>query len=220
MLATYGTSGDFPQALKFTYNSVSQSAWLLPGMVVDVNRTFPTALGNYIVEEISSSLDALTVWRHSVTLRYGQGEVSETFERSFLDAARVPIVSPPVRATFELDVTNVGQAVGLQPNRYTVQLPPGVKDMGILSWDWWFPTDPPTGADFNADILVNGVSIFPALAANKVVVAAASTAVASGIKFLTNNRRLVEGDQISINVTQVGSTLSGKYSLGHLNFVV
>lgn len=220
LLDAYGTDGNFPQSFKFNYNSHSQPAWLLPGMVVDVLRTFPRALGDYVVEEINSSLDKLTVWRHSVTLRFGQGDVSSTFEDDFIRAARVPIVSPPVRVTFELDISNAGQSTGFVTNRYTVQLPPGVAFATIQSWDAQFPTDPPTGSGYIADIYLNGASIFPSGSANKINVADGSTAVASGMTFVSNNLTMQTGDVITFLVIQVGSTTPGSYALIHLNYVV
>ncbi len=214
LLALYGTSGNYPEYLNFTYNSHSQPAWLLPGMVVDVLRTYPDATGNYVVEAVSSTLEKLQVWRHSVTLRLGKGDVSESFERDFLAAARVPIVSPPIRATFEMDMTNEGQFVGISPNRYTVQLPPGVAYATIASWDWWFPSSPPAGADYKANILLNGSIIV------QVVVPDGSSAVQSGIEFSAANIQVGNGDYFSIDVIQVGSTNPGRYSLGHLNMIV
>jgi len=77
LLDLYGTSGDFPEKITFSYNSERQAAWLTPGMIIDVIKTFPTASGNFTVEEVSSE-EQSCVWRHNVTLRAGLGEVNES----------------------------------------------------------------------------------------------------------------------------------------------
>lgn len=221
LLEMFGTDGDFPKRITFSYNSNRQSAWVTPGMIIDINHTFPNFTGDATIEQVISDEQELNLWRHTVTCRVNLGEVTDeaTLEDVILSGARVPIISPPERATFELDIDDVGQATGLWTNRYTVRIPPGLVSFGIASWDWWFPSNPPTGASYIVDILLNGTSIFATGNANKINVPAGSTSVQTGIQFVTNNIRVYDGDVLSINVIQVGSTNPGGYSLGHLNFV-
>lgn len=226
LLDAFETSGAFPQTLVFTYNSKLQPGWLVPGNVLDIDRTFPTALGNYIVEQVDSQEEADTIWRHTVTCRYGKGEVTDAqLLAQFQTSARVSINSPPLRATALLfqdipGTTNPGASVGLVAARYVVPAIPGGGSVGVASWDAFFPTDPPTGADFVGDILLNGTTIFPAGNANKIVVPDGETAIVSGIRFVSDNIRLVEGDVLTFNVIQVGSTNKGKNAVFHLNFIV
>lgn len=211
LLALYGTSGDFPESIVFLYNSHSQSEWLLPGMMVDVNRTFPDAVGNYVVEEVDSQLDQLSVWRHAVTLRLGQGDVSGTFEADFLQAGRLWVNTPPTLATFEIGIdTNLIAAV--QPNTYRF------RGSGIIaSWDARTLTDPPTGASLIIDLLLNGTSIFPAGNPAKINIGDGVTAEQGGFIFVSQNLAYSDGDVMTMSIIQVGSTTPGKNGLVHLN---
>ncbi len=233
LLDLYGNAGAYQITLVFQYNSKQQPQWLTPGMVLDVDRTFPTALGNFTVEQVDSQMqddpdgpDGPGVWRHTVTCRTGLGDVTEA---QALDAgrtaARVPITSPPTQVTFEFDITNVGQSTGLQPNRVTVRLQPGVTSFGLASWDAWFPEDPPTGADWQNDVLASTdggltfTTIFPAGPANKMVVPDGSSLIASGLRFAADNLRFPDGTIFQANVLQVGSATPGKYCLAHINLI-
>ncbi len=233
LLALYGNAGAYQITMVFQYNSKQQPQWVTPGMVLDVDRTFPTAFGNFTVEQVDSQMqddpdgpDGPGVWRHTVTCRTGLGDVTEA---QALDAgrtaARVPITSPPTFVQIEFDITNAGQSTGLQPNRATVRLQPGVTSFGLASWDAWFPVDPPTGADWQCDILASTdggatfTTIFPAGATNKMVVPDGSTVSASGIRFESDNIRLPDGTIFEANVLQVGSVNPGKYCLAHINLI-
>lgn len=226
LLDLYGTDGDFPQAVRFTYNSSQQASWLTPGMTIDVDRTFPTALGIYQVEQVSSVLEGLTVWKHSVTLRAGLGDVTDEIAlEAFRTSGRLAVVSPPFRATFEIGqdipgITNPGISTGLISNVFIVPQVSGQSTVTVASWDAIFPTDPPTGDDFIADFLVNGVSIFPSGDANKMVIPDGDASLVSGIRFLTDNILLSPGAIVTMNVIQVGSTNPGKNAVFHLNFKV
>src|SRR6185369_2609895 len=212
ILDAFGTNGDFPESVKFQYNSQSQSAWLLPGDVVDVDRTFPDATGNYVVEEIQISLEKLRVWRHSVTLRLGQGDVSATFENDFLTSGRLWVNSPPVRVTIELDLTGAGNVVGVQPQFYTMQ------GGGLfVSWDMQFESGfEPTGEDFIMDVTMDGASIFPTGDANKIVVPEGSTAQATGFAFVSANLAFANAQKLKMNIIQAAGT---SYGVGHLNLM-
>ncbi len=232
LLALYSGPDAFETRVQYVYDSKHQPEWLAPGMVQSIEKTFPTVSGLFTVEQVDSVLEGgkgkAGLWRHTVTLRAGLGDVTDAraAEAIFLTPARVPIVSPPTRLEFELDLTNLGQSTGLQPNRQIVKLNPGVKSVGIASWDWYFPADPPTGSDYIVDILLSTDggssynSLFPSGDANKINYPAGTTAVISGIKFATDNLRLGDGAILAVNVIQVGSSSPGKYSLGHLNLIV
>jgi len=224
LLDAYGTDGDFPQSVKFTYNSKSQPAWLLPGMVVDVNRTFPPAVGNYVVEEMQATLEKLQVWRFSITLRAGLGDVSESFERDFIRAGRLWVNVPPTVGTFGLGLdipglTNPGLALGVQADTYRL------RGSGFFGgWDGQFSQNPPTGDDLIIDLLysstgllADATSIFPSGDANKIVIPDGTTSPRSGFKFVTTNYPYVDGAVIFVNVVQVGSTWPGSNGLVHLN---
>ncbi len=216
LLDLYGTDGDFPQDIRFVYNSHSQSAWLTPGMIMDVDITFPTALANYTVEEVSSDEQDGSIWRHTVTLRAGLGDVTANVdEQTFLTSARVGISSPPVRAEWMLaetlpGITNPGLATGLVDNFIPIQRP-GVID----SWTMQSLIDPPTGADLQVDILLSTdggatfATIFPSGATNKAVLPDGQTTAAGGFTFATINIPVTTGDILQPNVIQVGSTNPG-----------
>ncbi len=212
MLDAYGTNGDFPLELVFTYNSKSQSAWLEPGMVMQgVAITFPTATGDFTVEQVSSQETDGLLWRHTVTARNNLGDVTTGIdEQQFLTSARVGISSPPTRAEWMLaedlpGLTNPGLFTGLVKNFIPVQAP-GTIDSWTIT-----PTsgDEPTGADLQIDILLNGVSIFPVGATNTAVLPAGQTTPTGGITFVTDNILVYPGDILQPNVLQVGSTNAG-----------
>lgn len=213
--------GGFQIEVNLEYNSDSQPAWLEPGMVVDISRTFPTAVGYFTVEQVNSQEIELTMWRHSVVLRSGLGEVTEAqvVQQGKINA-RVPIDSPPYRLTAELfqdlpGITNPGASVGAIKNTFVAQCA-GV----VTSWDILFADDPPTGADFILDVTVNGVSIMPVLDTDKVVAAAGVATLQVGQTFLVNNTPIVYGDIVRLRVVQVGSTTPGKNCTFHLNIKV
>ncbi len=226
LLALYGTAGAFQKQLDFTYNSNSQSAWLVPGNVLDVNRTFPTANDFFTVEQINSQLDSLKIWRHSVTARKDPGDVAATFEQDFLSGGRLWTGNAPAPSTWQVGMdiqglTNPGIAVGLLKDVWRCPPIPGGGGIVIASWDGWFPVlaDVPTGANFIADFLLNGTSIFPAGSANKMVITAGSNLITTGFKFTSQNILVVEGDYVQMNIIQVGSSNPGSNALFHLNFV-
>ena len=81
---------------------------------------------------------------------------------------------------------------------------------GVLSfWSILFATDPPTGASIIIDALVNGVSIFPAADAQKIVLPAGQTTEQQGFQFSSNNLIVHKGDVLTLNVKQIGSTNPG-----------
>jgi hypothetical protein len=219
LLALYSSSG-FPTEIEFEYNSSRQSAWLTPGLIVDVIKTFPTASGNFTVEQVTSQ-QVKRVWKHTVTLRRGLGEVTDAQAlEQFRISARVPIDSPPFRLTAELftdlpGITNPGASVGVIKNTYVVQC------SGVLaSWDIIAKDDPPTGADFRLDAKLNGVTIFPTGANNKIVAQAGVTTLQSGYIFAVENTQVRYGDLITLEVLQVGSMNRGKNFTVHLNIKV
>ncbi len=211
LLEIYGTNGAYPQRLNFSYNSQQQAAWLVPGMALDVIRTFPTATGTYIVEQVSSTLDKLSVWRHAVTARMDLGDVTDAQAlQAFRTSGRIWVNVPPVRVTIELDLTGVGNITGLQPQFY-----PFMGQGIIASWDMQFgPGFQPTGEDFIMDLLYNGVSIFPPGDANKIVVPEGSTQQASGIAFSGINLEYTNAAVLTMNIIQAAGTA---YGIGHLN---
>lgn len=218
LLAIYGANG-FDTEIVFEYDSENQPLWLTPGMIVDVARTFPTVSGNFAVEQINSQEIGGTLFKHTVTMRSGPGEVGDAQAlEQFRISARVPIVSPPYRLTFEVyktlsGATNPGASPGLLPGFAEVQTA-GV----IASWDGQFPVDPPTGADMQMDILLNGISIFPVGPTNVAVIPAGQTTQASGIKFVTENIRVNRGDIVTLNALQTGT--GAKDGVFHLNIKV
>ncbi len=210
-----------PEIVEYETNEEIETNWPVPGTLQAINVAHPATSGNKVIESVSSELLDLTLWKHKVRARKGDFNADyQAILETLIKTARVSIISPPMRATFEMDMPNLGQAVGLAPNRYTVQLPPGSVAAVIDSWDGLFPADPPSGLDYIADILLNGSSIFPAGNPNKIVMTAGSTAQQSGFTFSSTNLQVVNGDVLSFNVIQVGSVLPGKYALFHLNLVV
>lgn len=206
LLEAYSDSG-YPESVRFTYNSQQQSSWLTPGLTIDVDRTFPTALGIYVVEQVSSILEKLNVWRHSVTLRLGKGDVTDAIVLGqFREDARRWVNTPPVVCTFELGVV----FTGLQPN--TLRM----RGSGVFSsWDARFLTDPPTGDDIVIDFLLNGASIFPA--ANRITIPDGDTTEQTGNVFTAENLPYADGDVIQMNIIQAGTTTPGANGLVHLN---
>ncbi len=213
--------GGYQIKIVFEYNSDSQAAWLVPGDIVDVNTTFPTALGNFAVEQIESQEIGLTVWKHTVTMRGGIGEVTETQAlQAAKIAARVPIDSPPYQLPWSLfedvsGLTNPGAAAGAIKLSHTIQTA-GV----VASWQIICADDPPDGDDFIMDVLVNGVSIMPVLDADKVVAEDGVTTLQQGIRFLVENTPVAPGDIVTLNVLQVGSTFGGANFTFYLNIKV
>lgn len=214
-------TGGYQQELVLQYNSYDQPAWLLPGDVVTFNKSFPTAVGDFVVEQIAAQEIGLTVWKFTVKLRSGLGEVTEA--QALLQnkiSARVPIDSPPFRLTAELftdipGLTNPGAETGLISNAYS-PISAGV----ISSWGILFASDPPTGADFQMDVTLNGVSILPSAAANKVVAADGVTTLQTGIRFVTENISVTVSDVIRLEVLQVGSINPGTNCTFYLNIKV
>lgn len=212
------SQGGYPIQIVFEYDSQNQSAWLTPGMIIDVDRTFPTALGKFTVEQVASQ-EQKVLWRHTVTLRAGLGEVTDAQAlEQFRLSARVPIDSPPYRLTFEVyktvtGATNPGASAGLLTGFAEVQT-----DGVIASWDGQFPVDPPTGADMQMDILLNGTSIFPTGAANTAVIPDGQTSQATGIRFVTDNIQVARGDIVTLNCLQSGT--GAKDGVFHLNIKV
>lgn len=220
LLDLYSSTG-FPQEIQFEYNSENQPAWLLPGMIMDVLRNFPTAAGKFTVEQVDSQIMSNKIWKHSVTMRAGLGDVTDSQAlEQFRISARVPINSPPYRLTGELfsdlpGIPNPGASVGPIKNTFVCQCA-GV----ISSWDIIFPDDPPTGDDFQMDVLLNGVSIFPAGDGNQVVSRDGVTTLQQGVRFLADNTPVAAGNLITLNVLQVGSTFPGANCTFHLNIKV
>jgi len=187
-------------------------------MIIDVNRTYPTASGLYTVEQVSSREEDLALWRHTVTLRAGEGDVTDLQAlEAFRASGRLWVNIPPTLATMEIAKdnppdTNPGLAVGLQPDTYRF------RGSGVIaSWDARFSVDFPVGADIIIDLLKNGVSIFPSGNANKINITAGSSAEFSGFRFVSDNLAYSDGDLLTMNVIQVGSTTPGKNGLVHLN---
>ncbi len=210
-LLEYYSQNGFPEAVRFSYNSVNQTSWLTPGMTIDVDRTFPTALGIYTIEQVSSILDKLTVWRHTVTLRLGPGDVTdELILAKFRSDSRLWVNTPPIVGTFEIGIDQ-SIFVGLQPN--TLRL----RGSGVIGgWDARFYTNPPVGSDIVIDLLLNGTSIFPP--GYEITIPDGASAEQSGIVFTSENLSYVDGDIIQMNILQVGSTTPGKNGLIHVNY--
>lgn len=214
-------TGGYQQELVHVYNSDDQPAWLEPGMVVTFNRSYPTAVGDFVVEQFDAQEIGLAVWKFTVKLRSALGEVtqSQAMQQNKI-SARVPIDSPPFRLTAELftdipGLTNPGASTGLISNSYS---PPSA---GVISsWGILFASDPPTGADFQMDVTLNGVSIFPSGAANKAVASDGVTTLQSGLQFVTENISITPGDVIRLEVLQVGSTNPGTNCTFYLNIKV
>ncbi len=129
-------------------------------MILDSITTFPLSSGNYTIEQVVSQ-EVRRVWKHTVTMRAGLGEVTDAqAKEQFRISARVPLSSPPYRMTSELytdlpGITNPGALVGPISNRFVV------RSKGIIdSWDFLMDEDPPIGADLIIDVSLNGVSLF------------------------------------------------------------
>lgn len=209
-----GSPDDFPDQVKYEYNSEHEPAWLTPGMVVPINRTFPDVSGNYIVETVDSSEQELTVFRHSVTLRRQGGDMDDArFVDDMLVASRAQIAGQTIPATLELDINGFGLQVttenfGILPDRFIFQ-----KDCVIAYWDAMFAIDPPTGSSVIIDCRLNGGSIF---GANKIEVPDGVSALVTGYEFGSANIACKKGDILTFSVQQVGSTFPGRYGVVHI----
>lgn len=218
ILERFGNA-EYPETLEFEYDSVNQSEWVKPGQVISASRTFPTASGNYTIERVSSSEQDLTLWRHTVIARKGQGEVTDILEMEEIRAmSRLPIDLAFDYRTFELandveGVTNPGLETGIVKQRTTSPVE------GVIShWEALFEFDPPEGSSIIVDILKNGVSIFDTDDSKRVVIPAGVDSLVVGYRFLTDNMTVAQGDIFSANVIQVGSTNPG--SNGFVRLVV
>lgn len=214
-------TGGYQQELVLQYNSYDQPAWLLPGDVVTFNKSFPTAVGDFVVEQIAAQEMKLAVWKFTVKLRSGLGEVTEA--QALLQnkiSARVPIDSPPYQLPWSLfedvnGLTNPGAITGAVKLAHTVQT------AGVLnSWQIIAGDDPPSGDDFIMDVLVNGASVLPVADADKVFAADGVTTLQQGTKFLTDNIPVSAGDIVTLNVLQVGSDYGGANFTFYLNIKV
>jgi hypothetical protein len=67
---------------------------------------------------------------------------------------------------------------------------------------------------------LNGVSIFPVGASNKVVAQDGNTDLQTGIRFALDNTPVAPGDVIMLEVLQVGSDEPGANGTFHLNIKV
>lgn len=211
LLALYGENG-FNDEIVFEYDSANQPAWLTPGMIVDVARTFPTVSGNFTVEQVSSQEFGGTLFKHTVTMRSGLGEVGDAQALDqFRISARTVVRGTIIPATLEIDINGVGVQVGVLPNTFVVE-----NACVIESWDILFAAYPPTGADIVIDARLNGNTIF-ASATDMIRAQAGASTLQTGRTFNASNIELRVGDIITFSVIQVGSTFPGRFGVLHLN---
>lgn len=215
LLELYGPDAASPESISFTYNSAQQSAWLEPGQLMTVAWTFPDVSDDFVVQEVQSEEQGLSLWRHTVTLAKGAtGDLTGAADLQGLVALlALNNVNLPHVATMELAIGG-GLTVGLQPNFIRF------KGNGVIqSWDARFPTDPPTGASVIIDLLKNGVSIFPAGTVNEINIPDGDTNEQDGFGFVSANLAYSDGDLLTMNVIQVGSTNPGSSAVVHLNLI-
>jgi hypothetical protein len=211
LLDLYGPGGVSPQSLQYSYNSAQQSGWLEPGMLQTVNWTFPDIAANFVVEHVSSEEQGLGLWRHSVTLRAGPGDVTGLSDlRALMTAIRDNNVNIPHVATMELNV-DTDFATGVQPNYIRL------KGNGVIaSWDARDPENP-GGSAWLIDLLLDGVSIFPSGSSNKINIADGDTSEQGGFRFLSDNLPYLDGQLLTMNVITAGPTSPRRNVVVHLN---
>jgi hypothetical protein len=197
------------------YASGEGGRWLSPGMQVSVTKTIPPISGTFIVQEISSTDEGAQFFRHTITMRSNNGDLST--QTGYAALAGQALAASNNNASEELQfelaltvagVTNPGLSTGAVLNRQIYNYD------GVLSyWSILFAANPPTGADIVIDALLNGVSIFPPGAAQKIVLPAGQSTEAQGYLFSANNLPVHKGDVLTLNVLQVGATIKGSDGL-------
>ncbi len=179
--------------------------WLTPGMTIQVSKTIPAVpLSTYIVQEINSQEEDLTIFYHTVTLRLYSGPLEQIRGMLTLSNQALAASNNNATETGGVQFSAAGLVTGDTGQFYIF-----IYD-GILSyWSIAFPNDPPTGADIIVDALVNGVSIMPGSSALFIICPQDQTTEEQGYIFATPNRAVKKGDVLTFNVIQVGSTNPG-----------
>src|SRR5262249_43702700 len=111
LLASYcpGT----PEEIQFSTNEIIETVdggWLEPGDLIDVDLTAPLADGNYLVQQINSQEQDLTVWRHQIIARLqnGPSDGQTLLAKVTQQALTQPNNSDMLTFTFELAITIPG----------------------------------------------------------------------------------------------------------------
>lgn len=215
LLDMYNVTDALPQTAEYNYNNIQQPAWLTPGMVITVNWTNPNVSANAVVEKISSTERGIYLWRHKASLRFIKGNMDEKrlLQAITNGALRNQSISPPMHVTVELDVTGVGNVVGVLPGKeFRFE-----EDSVFTYWRIRFQnTFAPQGGDFVMDALLDGVSIFPT--GSEIRARAGITDWQSGIEFVSDNLVALKGQVLTFEVLQIGSVEPGTYGLSYIGY--
>jgi hypothetical protein len=200
--------------IELVYNSDNNEFWLKPGMSLSIDKTIPNFSGDATVQEVSSAEQDLVLWRHTVTLAAGPGDVTDsTTENQILVSSRVPSTGKTVIITLNLGeditgLTNPGVELGISTT--FTRIPVILGGCVLDSWSFIDPVDPPTGAALIADIQIDGTSIFLGGDDNKPTIPDGDTTEQAGFNFATPNQRFIGGEIVRTDVLQIGSTTPGK----------
>ena len=205
-----------PSVIEFTTNeSIEKIAggWLEPGDIIPVNTTAPLALGAYLVQQITSTENDLTIWTHDIVARLQNGATDyQTTLAKLLQAALSnpnPIttetavfqVAPTLAGTVGgVPIVNPGVAGGPVPSVYIF-----AKSGILASWSAVFQTAP-SGSATIIDIDLNGSSCLPP-GAQKIIIEpgpANNGVVVTGFQFSGNPVAYNAGDVLSLYVLSPG----------------
>jgi hypothetical protein len=208
VLALYGVP---QERIDYAYNNGQQDEWLEPGMIQEALWTRPDFEGNYVVEQVRSEMQGRTMWRHTVVLRSGPGDVTDnrTYTELYRNKLSGVQSKDPNRITLDVDLLNAGVEIGPLPISWTAD-----SDGVFTYWDALWRENPPTGAAIKIDAKLNGVSIFPS--GSEITAADGVTTQQFGYQFTSANLPFKKNDVVTFEVLQIGSTIAGKYGLVHI----
>lgn len=211
ILASYCPS--IPSQVEFNTNEVIEliaGGWLEPGMMITVTNTAPLAAGAglpYLVQQITSQENNLTVWKHNVIARLQNGatDYQSTLQRLTQAATTQPQAANTEVATFLLAqtipaVNNPGLQGGPTTNVYIFGAP-GT----FASWTAVFQTAP-VGTAAVIDAELNGVSILPAGEGKIIIEPGTSGVPVTGFQFgdLSAPVHYNAGDVLSLFILSAG----------------
>lgn len=181
--------------------------WVEPGDLINITTTAPAAAGDYIVQQITSQENKLTVWKHNVIARKQNGATDYAMVLAKLTKAALTAANV---ANAEIAVFQIAPSVGGVSN-------PGITNgptkqvyifaqAGVL-WYWLcrFASNPPTGAGIEIDIQLNGNSTLPPGDAYKVNIADGQNTVEQGFQWDNVTVPYQAGDALTIDVLHKGA---------------
>lgn len=212
LLANYCPS--IPSQVEFNTNEIIEKiagGWLEPGDMILVETTAPLAAGSllpYLVQQITSQENQLTVWKHNVIARLQDGatDYQSTLQRitqaalSQANTQNTEVATfPPLAPTYP-GVNNPGLQGG-PVNSVYIFASPGV----FASWSALFRTAP-LGTASAIDIELNGLSILPASGGKVLIEPGSDGVVISSFQFGDASEPLTykAGDTLQLYVLSAG----------------